>query len=190
MVSILASAFLSYVEKHSASYHKHCVSAQARGAVVMPRAVSKILYTLCKVRGQKVISQLLNNEPKYLEPMLASFMSWSESLSTTPENGHLKEAAMTWEERYVMLLWLSHLILTPFDLASIDSGGEQGDTFLDLFASDPLPGLAQSLTFLAVCHLDVSSKEREAAKVLLVRLALRTDMQRLKIDARLVEAGE
>ena len=32
-----------------------------------------------------------------------------------------------WHARYIMLLWLSLICLLPFDLAVLDSGGEESD---------------------------------------------------------------
>ena len=90
-----------------------------------------------------------------------------------------------------MVLWLSHLMLIPFDLASVDSSEEDdGLTSPDLFASIQLPRIAESLALLGIQYLDSSSKEREAAKILLVRLALRTDMHKINLDTTLVHAGE
>ncbi|KAI9894560.1 MAG: hypothetical protein M1814_001914 [Vezdaea aestivalis] len=113
--------------------------------------LSKLLYTLCKVRGWRVISNFLPNEPKYLEPVVEYF-----------EAG---DATMTfgWEERYILLLWMSHLMLTPFDLASMAS-------------SEGMP-IVRRLLSCAQAYIGSPGKEREAAAILLARLALRPDVE-------------
>ena len=142
------------------------------GASPLPRAVCKLLYILCKVRGLKVITRFLNNEPKYIEPTLTSYVHWS---SAKDAFGSL---TMIWEERYVMLIWLSHLMLAPFDLKSISSMPlVAGDSMLRSLRSS-LPNIAASLLSLAWDALGQPSKERESAGILVVRLALRPDMQR------------
>jgi tubulin-specific chaperone D len=138
----------------------------------LPRAVCRLLYILCKVRGLKVIIRFLNNEPKYIEPILTCFVHWrlAKDASGTP--------TMVWEERYIMLIWLSHLMLTPFDLASVSSMLlVEGDSFAGNLRNR-LPNIAISLLSLAWNALGEPGKEREAAGMLIVRLSLRPDMQR------------
>lgn len=94
---------------------------------------------------------------------------------------------MAWEERYIMLLWLSHLMLAPFELANLSvSSGSLLDMALPGALRD-LPGIAGDITSLAFAQLDSSGKEREAASILLVRLSLRKDMQALALPVKLVE---
>jgi hypothetical protein len=75
-------------------------------------ALASILYTLCKVRGAKVIVGFLNNEPRYLDTILTKLEDVTFDQSTED---------LSWKVPYVLLLWLSHLLLTPFDLASISA---------------------------------------------------------------------
>ena len=75
-------------------------------------ALASIIYTLCKVRGAKIIVGFLNNEPRYLEPILTKL---EHVTFDQPEDD------VDWKVPYVLLLWLSHLLLTPFDLASISA---------------------------------------------------------------------
>jgi hypothetical protein len=93
---------------------------------------------------------------------------------------------MTWEERYIMLLWLSHLMLAPFELASISlRDGEIRDAAVPDELGD-LPGIAGQVISIAFRHLGGAGKEREAASILLVRLSWRTDMQAQDLSTRLV----
>ncbi|KAI9765900.1 MAG: hypothetical protein M1840_007041 [Geoglossum simile] len=176
----LTSAFLECLD-----FPIHRVSSSQQRflsvAIPLPRAICKLLYTLSKVRGEKVICRFLNNEPKYLEPLLSAFEAWDlpqAGLQTT----QLSEGHLVWEERYIMLLWLSHLLLAPFDLASISSevsSGAIGMSKLGLDLPAGLPSITKRLLPISLGYLVAPGKERESAKVLLVRLTLRRDMRQL-----------
>ncbi|KAH0558993.1 hypothetical protein GP486_004392 [Trichoglossum hirsutum] len=183
----LISAYLDYLNlqiDRSPPNGSRCPSV----AVALPEAICKVLYTLCKVRGEKVISRFFNNEPKYLEPLLSAFEAWdsppASGRATRPSGGLL-----TWEERYVMLLWLSHLLLAPFDLASISSEASSSTVGmyapgLDLPAG--LPSVTNRLLPISLRYLVAAGKERESAVLLLVRLALRRDMRQLGLLQSLI----
>lgn len=94
---------------------------------------------------------------------------------------------MTWEERYVMLLWLSHLMLAPFDLASVSSSSVDITSSKLASVLDGLPSIAQVLLQTAFDYIYVSSKEREAAAIMIVRLVLRGDMQARQLTPRVID---
>jgi hypothetical protein len=167
----LVDSFLDYVVNHKDAYLEPAEWIKL-DASPLPRAVCRLLYILCKVRGLKVIIRFLNNEPKYIEPILTCFVHWrlAKDVSRTP--------TMIWEERYVMLIWLSHLMLTPFDLASVSSMLLVEGSSFGRNLRTRLPNIAVSLLSLAWNALGEPSKEREAAGMLIVRLSLRPDMQR------------
>ena len=170
----LVEAFLEFLGKCKDDYTtKKC----RPGFIPLSRAISWILYSLCKIRGRKVITQFYNNEPRYLEPMVDAFTRWDASHLENESPG----STMRWEERYVMLQWLSHLMLTPFDLASVSSEGvsvsEDSRVLRDL--PPGIPRISRSLVAMSVKYLTVAGKEREAASAMLVRLALRPDMRRM-----------
>ncbi len=167
----LVESFLQYVTMHEKVYVANPLGITS-SASPLPRAVCKVLYTLCKVRGLKVIIRFLNNEPKYIEPMLSCLVHWQSAPNLTGS------AKMLWEERYIMLVWLSHLLLAPFDLASISSLLLINDKHLPRDLHRELPNIAVSLLSKAWISLAQPSKEREGASMLIVRLALRPDMQR------------
>lgn len=118
-------------------------------------------------------------------------------LSAIEAGGHAKDGGPTseeinwdWEERYVALLWLSQLLLAPFDLASISSA----DTANSIVPTIPglnwpanVPGVTLRVIPLAIKYLSSAGKERDAAKVLLVRVAMRRDMQELGILHALIQ---
>ncbi|OKL56274.1 hypothetical protein UA08_08481 [Talaromyces atroroseus] len=181
----LVDAFLSYLTKQRHMYGSTEGKAPALTQIVpLPRSICTILYTFCKVRGVKVISRFLNNEPKYLDLMLRVFIEWDSIASdktSIPAKSGINVQPLTWEERYVMLLWLSHLLLAPFDLATISSDDipvpHNDQKILELIPQDA-PRIARSIISIAVRYIVTAGKEREAATLLLARLALRPDMQR------------
>ena len=93
---------------------------------------------------------------------------------------------MEWQKKYIMLLWLSHLMLAPFELSTLSTSNDfDVDPKLEAISSD-LPEVARDVLSLAFENLSSPSKERESAIILLVRLALRHDMQTLNLASRLV----
>lgn len=142
-------------------------------------ALASILYTLCKVRGAKVIVGFLNNEPRYLEPILDSL----ERVASEQDG-----QAVNWKVPYVLLLWLSHLLLAPFALASISSDKfPDVDKLAHLSLSPDVPPVAQRITCIGIGYLSASTKAQDAAAAMLVRLATRPDMQQLKVADALVD---
>ncbi|KAK2746382.1 hypothetical protein FQN57_003264 [Myotisia sp. PD_48] len=188
----LTDAFLAYLATHRGSYTSKTSIESKEGKLAvfpLPRAICKILYVLCKIRGLKVIIRFLSNEPRFLEPMLTAFIQWSAISPDTPsEIG--QGLPLVWEEKYVMLLWLSHLLLAPFDLASISSKDipvpyDNLSILKDL--SPDIPQVALSILSISLKHSFMPGKEREAAVLLLTRLVLRVDMQRLGLLNLLVK---
>ena len=175
LIELLTGAFVDYLVASKTKYGPP-LSLGSASTSPLPRAICRLLYSFCKVRGYKVIVGLLNNEPKNLGPMVSSFRAWDR-----PGTG------MAWEERYVMLLWLSHLILAPFELTSISMrNGDAREAALPDELAD-LPLIAGEIVSMALQHLQGAGKEREAAGILLVRLSLRKDLQLHNLHKRLVK---
>ncbi|KKY17427.1 putative tubulin-specific chaperone [Phaeomoniella chlamydospora] len=179
-ISLLNDAFLTYL---STSAHEYTPD-RLRGALPLPRIICKLLYTFCKVRGQKVIVRFLSNEPRWLQPMINAFKSWEGKKISCTQNGY--GGPFIWEEKYVMLLWLSHLTLIPFDLSTASYGTAfNSPEVQENFASE-LPPVTTSILTLGLENLGAAGKEREAASALLVRLALRPDMRKAGVLTQLV----
>lgn len=181
----LSSAFVDYLFNHRHHYSVRRRRA-SEGVIPLPRGICKVIYTFCKVRGEQVICRFLINEPKYLDPMLDAFQSWGQVDDTS---GKLATSygPMVWEERYIMLLWLSHLMLIPFPLVTVSSKGPADDSpanVLQIAMSPETPAISRRIAQICACHLSAASREREAARRLLVRLALRPDMR----DCSLLES--
>ena len=187
----LVSAFIAYLSKHSKEYHSSHRDPSLSDIIPLPRAICQILYLFCKVRGQKVIVRFLNNEPRYLEPMLNALETWANPSSSSGTSIAQAQSSMIWHERFIMLWWLSHLILVPFDLASMSSaniGKETTTIHLRVTFPSSVPPIAVRLFRISSFYLGFASKEREAAGMLLSRLALKPDMQSIGLQKVIVNA--
>ncbi|KAF1928009.1 beta-tubulin cofactor d [Didymella exigua CBS 183.55] len=158
-----------------------------KGQVPASHAICYIINLFCKVRGEKVIKGFLNNEPRYLEPILREFEVGKNFRKAGDDS--LPQSIVPWTERYVLLLWLSHLLLAPFPLASISAlqSSEETATVLGIELPAQAPGI--TLRVLNICFqcLQSASKERTAAAKLLVTLCVRPDMQELGLLHVLVD---
>ncbi|KAI1348024.1 tubulin folding cofactor D C terminal-domain-containing protein [Xylaria sp. FL0043] len=180
----LASAYLECLQDRRRSSK---LSTRSRLLQPLPNAICRIIYTFCKVRGEKVIVRFLNVETKYLELLLQAIEDSERGTDAALKNELVN--SWTWHERYVVLIWLSQLFFAPFDLATISSGDA------DEFEQPALPGfqwppqvprITLRVIPLATRYLASPGKERDGAKALLVRLAMRKDMQELGVLSALV----
>ncbi|WPH04649.1 Hypothetical protein R9X50_00754200 [Acrodontium crateriforme] len=141
-------------------------------------AICTILYTLCKVRGNKVIVGFFSNEPRHLELILQATERTLDSKRDEP---------IEWQVPYVLLLWLSHLLLTPFDLATISTDSSGPVHVAGLAGAETFPLLTKRALRVALHYLPIATKAQDAAAAMLVRLAIRPDMQKLRLAHSLVE---
>jgi hypothetical protein len=125
--------------------------------------------------------QFLSTETRHLELLLSAI---EKGECTTDA-----ETSWGWEERYITLLWLSQLLLAPFDLSTISSASVhiKEPEIRGLQWPSNVPGVTFRVVSLAIQYLSSSGKERDAAKILLVRVAMRRDMQELGILHALVQ---
>ncbi|KAK3996145.1 putative tubulin-specific chaperone D [Cladorrhinum sp. PSN332] len=184
-IPVLGEAWLDYYSPSSHTRrHQHLTGQDDRSGLLMsiPRAVSKLLYTLCKIRGEKVVVRFLSGEVRVLELVVGVLEREQEKWG--------------WEERFVALLWVSHLLLVPFDLGTISTTDEEDqdeeeeeeeEREKDQRRWEGLPGVAKRVLKLGMRYLSSPGKERDAAKMVLVRIAMRKDMQELKVLDGLVE---
>ncbi|KAI1822816.1 tubulin folding cofactor D C terminal-domain-containing protein [Xylaria intraflava] len=182
---ILASAYLECLQSRRRSSK---LSTRSQLLYSLPSAICRIVYTFCKIRGEKVIVRFLNVETRYLELLLQAIEDSARETDADPkaESGD----GWTWYERYVVLLWLSQLFFAPFDLSTISSGEA------DEFEQPVLPGfqwpqqvprITLRVIPLATRYLSSAGKERDGARALLVRLAMRKDMQEVGVLDALVK---
>ncbi|QSZ29950.1 hypothetical protein DSL72_004468 [Monilinia vaccinii-corymbosi] len=184
LVPTLANALLASISKslpQSSTPH-------TRLLIPLRRAICQLLYTFCKVRGEKVIVQCLSPENKHIDVLLSALEK-----GTSVKNDVSEEALdelWGWEERYITLLWLSHLIIAPFDLQSLSSHSSSPGGIVSFLPGLDLPvnvpDVPSRSVSLALRYLSSPGKEKDSAKTLLVRVVLRKDMQELGLLRSLV----
>ncbi|TQN65144.1 Tubulin-specific chaperone D [Colletotrichum shisoi] len=201
---LLASTYLAHLHTRTRTRTRTSASSSSnRSHLLEPLnlAIAKLIYTFTKIRGEKVIVRFLNVESRYIEPLLSALEFAERASSTSRPSPTLlspqpavsppaNPGQWSWEERYLVLLWLSHLLLAPFDLSSISSASADPDITLPEipnFEWPPnLPGITARILPLAIKYLASSGKERDGARALLVRIAMRRDMQSLGVLSALV----
>ncbi|KAK5107621.1 hypothetical protein LTR62_000956 [Meristemomyces frigidus] len=170
IVPPIVEAYLAYLQVNG--------SRKSTKDLPLDHAVCTLLYTLCKVRGHKVIVGFFINEARYLELILCALERNIASIQTAGQQG-------SWQVEYILLLWLSHLLLTPFDLATISD-------ILPLSSAMPfelprdLPPPAVRCLQVGLHYLPRSTKAQDAAADMLVRLVIRPDMQKLQLSNGLI----
>jgi hypothetical protein len=159
-----------------------------KGSLPLSHAVCYILNTFCKVRGEKVIKGFFNNEPRYLLPILNE-LETGRNYRAADDEPSRHHHVVPWVERYVLLSWLSHLMLVPFPLESISGLQRSEETAIRLGIELPSDAPAVALRVLELCieRMQSASKERSAAANVLVKLCSRPDMQKLGLLDTLVE---
>ncbi|KAK7997016.1 hypothetical protein PG989_005056 [Apiospora arundinis] len=183
-IPILAEAYLELLQDHRKS---RGLSTRTELLMPMPNAICRLLYAFCKIRGEKVIVRFLNVETRYLELLLFALEGSEKGNAETEEPQHSE--SWTWHERYVVLLWLSQLFFAPFDLSTISSGDfddSERPVLPGLEWPAQIPGITLRIIPLALKYLASPGKERDGAKTLLIRLAMRRDMQEVGILKALV----
>ncbi|KAF2873394.1 tubulin folding cofactor D C terminal-domain-containing protein [Massariosphaeria phaeospora] len=160
---------------------------ERKAHIPLSHVICRILNLLCKIRGEKVIKGFLNNEPRYLEPILNEFELGRNFVREDDDT--LTQSIIPWTERYVLLLWLSHLMLAPFPLASMSAirSSQETSTAIGIDLPPEVPEITLRVLAICVNGLQSASKERGAAANLLVRLCVRPDMQQLGLLKMLVD---
>ncbi|EMD69994.1 hypothetical protein COCSADRAFT_78095 [Bipolaris sorokiniana ND90Pr] len=150
------------------------------GCLPLSHAICRILNVFCKVRGEKVIKGFFNNEPRYLEPILRELEACKDSTNDGPEAA-LSQSDRPWVRRYVLLLWLSQLLLAPFPLESMSGLQNSAEASIapGLKLPTKLPGIALRVLSICMSQLRAPTKEKSAAAKLLVRICVRPDMQKM-----------
>ena len=162
------------------------LSSSTPTSVISSRsAACRLLYCFCKVRGVKVVSRFFSSDAGLLEPTLKAYERWNACGDANEEHRRPAEQTLSWEERYVIVLWLGHLLFVPFDIASISPESQPTSAASSVVLPSGLllpagvPWMAKQLLSIALANLGAAGKERESANVLLVRLSTRADMVRL-----------
>ena len=116
----------------------------------------RVVYALAKTRGGKAIVKLMPHDVADLEPAALALICSDASDSNE------------WTTRYVLLLWLSILVLVPFNLETVDS-----NSGLTAESGPLLPQL------ISTCqgYLADAGPVRDAAALCLAKLLTRPDTE-------------
>jgi hypothetical protein len=121
--------------------------------------VADTIYILSKVRGVRHIIKYMPHEVRDLEPVVFMLQHASNA---------------NWETKYVLLLWLSVIVLVPFDLSSIDS-----NLFMGIHEEMKCEGLRGSILLclvnLGLGYLRSSTRLRNIGALFLSKLLSRPD---------------
>ncbi|KAL9234376.1 hypothetical protein vseg_009256 [Gypsophila vaccaria] len=135
--------------------------------VVKPLSV--IIYTLVTVCGYKAVIKFFPHQVSDLE--LA--VSLLEKCHTTTATSSLRqESTGEMEAKCVVLLWLSILVLVPFDISSVDTSMTQSH---NLKGDEPPPLVLRILVFCKD-YLSSAGPMRTISGLLLSKLLTRPDM--------------
>jgi hypothetical protein len=135
--------------------------ATGDGDAAVLRPACLVMYSVCKVRGYKTIVKFVPHEARDLEPLVAL-------LASVPPDDH--EA---WQVAYSLMIWLSMVVMVPFDLSIIDSSTHSAAAGGD---AERVP-LVKRIEQLACAHLSSPGPARDAAAILLARLLTRPGLQ-------------
>eukprot|EP00899_Mesostigma_viride_P006535 jgi/Mesvir1/15883/Mv02791-RA.1 len=165
------------------------------------RRVGRLVYVLASVRGHKTVVRFFPHNAADLEPAVALLCLCQQPHTAgpgggapglqyhvtvggskgVPRVGGLENDASSgeWETLCTLLLWLSMIVLIPFDLASVDTSLVSGGPHAEEGAAageEGSPPLVRRLVGLCRAFLHSSGAVRDMAVVLLARLLTRPDM--------------
>ena len=140
--------------------------------MVLVQRTAKVLNALATVRGAKTVVKFFPHEARDLEPVVALLVRSHDAQLCVTTLEEKDELGTAWETRAVLILWLSILVLIPFDLVTVDSLAE------DLDDAEAPPVVTRILRLCQDRYLSDPGIVRDRAATLLARLLTRPDMPR------------
>ena len=119
----------------------------------VPKDVShlfEVVNWMCKVRGYKTVLKFFPHEVADMEPVV--------------ELLHFQSGSEEWWIAYILVLWLSIIVLVPFDIETIDSKHSSQEI------------LTKRIINICKNYITSSGKIREGAAVLISKLITRPDI--------------
>ena len=125
MLDTILDAFVTPIMRFLQLYVRKAVANQAFDVPTEVKALFLVLCQLCKVRGYKTVVKFFPHEVSDMEQVveLLHFQATPEQ-----ETERTMQPADTsnwntqyWQVPYILVLWLSIIVLVPFDLTTIDS---------------------------------------------------------------------
>ena len=111
--------------KALAHSHLYGEATDVAGSLTRVVRICRLLHMITTVRGYKTVKKFYPSAPEDVEPafyLLESLRAASDARSSDDYDETTLNSF--WESHCTLLLWLSLLVLIPFDLATIDSGGQ------------------------------------------------------------------
>lgn len=171
ILSGIIDAFRLYLKTYFENYKKNLADQSIISEV---NQLAMIVYILTKVRGTKNVRKYLGHDVADLEPIVFFLLS--------------SEGRIPWETKFFLLVWLSVVLLIPFDLKRFDFEiirvyylGHFSEQQFDLIELLILDYLKRSL--------NGSSRIGEAVSLCISVLFRRTDMRDLQIYKDLIFWG-
>lgn len=137
--------------------------------VIKPLCI--IIYSLVTVCGYKAVIKFFPHQVSDLEIAVAVL---EKCHKTTPGTSLRHESTGEMEAKCVILLWLSILVLIPFDLSSVDTTMADNNDM----DGDKLPPLVERVLGFSTDFLSNAGPMRTMAGLLLSRLLTRPDMSK------------
>lgn len=128
-----------------------------------------IIYSLVTVCGYKAVIRFFPHQVSDLEPAVSLL---EKCHGTNQATALRQESTGEMETKCVILLWLSILVLVPFDISSVDTSIANGIT---VDANEP-PPLVTRILDISKEYLSSSGPMQTIAALLLSKLLTRPDM--------------
>ena len=167
MLDTILDAFVTPIMRFFQLYVRKAVAAQAFDVPTEVKALFLVLCQLCKVRGYKTVVKFFPHEVSDMEQVveLLHFQATPETITERPQQAQDTSNwnQQYWQVPYILVLWLSIIVLVPFDLTTIDSQRSQEI-------------LVKRIINIGRSHCVDPGKIRDGAAVLLSKLITRPDV--------------
>lgn len=150
--------------------------------MALVQRISRVLHAFATVRGYKTVVKFFPHEAKDLEPVVALLVRSHDAALNASTAVEAEELGTAWETRATLILWLSILVLIPFDLVTVDSqvstGGDDGAAVAARggAGTEAPPVVMRILDLCQRRYLADPGIVRDRAAFLLARLLTRPDM--------------
>eukprot|EP01018_Ginkgo_biloba_P017523 Gb_00473 [translate_table: standard] len=147
------------------------LGAESQSIMEIIKPLCIIIYTLVTVCGYKTVIKFFPHQVSDLE-LAVSLLERCHQV-TSISSSIREESTGEMETKCTMLLWLSILVLIPFDMSSVDTALAE----TCLFSKDAPPPLVERMIIVCKDYLSSPGPMRKMAGLLLSRLLTRPDMR-------------
>ena len=161
-------------------------------SVLLTNQAFTYIYLITKMRGYKVVIRYFPHEVSDLSPILAMlevrlhfmiakymyiFFLLLTHLLSLLEQSQREEATLSWQTRYVLLLWLSIVVKIPFDLSRFDAAPSSSSTADSSVSSSPTTSTMDRILAVGKLFLFSHDVSREASAFMLSQFLTRPDVK-------------